>query len=387
MREVFMAGARGYSSSPTPRATSSPPSRRSPSTSPSSARRFPRPSWRVLARGRGQAGGRRRRQPHAARAGGAAAPCRGPPQQGVRTAARSLGQDGGNAPGGRYGEDQGGHIADLVRYAVRNRIIPTYLDTSGISGPDQGSGGSGSGSRLVSAPAPMPAARGEQHKDLSGGREMTPDRTRAIVIGLLPAAPRTHSPAQALRTRNDHTRTVPAKFPRDETPEGQCDTAPSWPGRRAALLLAASPGDAQVAEQNFPRRAHQRPLRPCGASGQEALAQAALGYCQGYSSPLASTTGRSARRAACTGPFSACRTRRRPSTRRLVPRRHGRGTIHSTGASGRSTASPVLPRKRIPARTSLPSAAPLIEEGRQTVLAIAFLSSWPLSSRSAVAQA
>jgi hypothetical protein len=43
----------------------------------------------------------------------------------------------------------------------------------------------------------MPQRRAaQQRKGLSGGREMTPDRTPAFVIGLLPAAPRTRSPAR-----------------------------------------------------------------------------------------------------------------------------------------------------------------------------------------------
>jgi hypothetical protein len=50
----------------------------------------------------------------------------------------------------------------------------------------------------------------------------------------------------------------------------------------AALLLAAPPGGAQVAEQNFGGGRTSDLAALCGASGQEALAQAALGYCQGY---------------------------------------------------------------------------------------------------------
>ena|SRR5215217_3400579 len=50
----------------------------------------------------------------------------------------------------------------------------------------------------------------------------------------------------------------------------------------AALLLAAPPGGAQVAEQNFRGGRTIDLAALCGASGQEALAQAALGYCQGY---------------------------------------------------------------------------------------------------------
>jgi hypothetical protein len=50
----------------------------------------------------------------------------------------------------------------------------------------------------------------------------------------------------------------------------------------AGLLLAASSGGAQVAEQNFHGGRTSDLAALCGASGQEALAQAALGYCQGY---------------------------------------------------------------------------------------------------------
>jgi hypothetical protein len=50
----------------------------------------------------------------------------------------------------------------------------------------------------------------------------------------------------------------------------------------AALLLAASPGDAQVTEQSFRGGRTSDLAALCGASGQDALAQAALGYCQGF---------------------------------------------------------------------------------------------------------
>jgi Rap1a immunity proteins len=50
----------------------------------------------------------------------------------------------------------------------------------------------------------------------------------------------------------------------------------------AALLLAARPGDAQVAEQAFRGGRTSDLAALCGASEQESLAPAALGYCQGY---------------------------------------------------------------------------------------------------------
>ena len=50
----------------------------------------------------------------------------------------------------------------------------------------------------------------------------------------------------------------------------------------ALLLLAASPGDAQVTEQSFRGGRTSDLAALCGASGQDALAQAALGYCQGF---------------------------------------------------------------------------------------------------------
>ena len=53
-------------------------------------------------------------------------------------------------------------------------------------------------------------------------------------------------------------------------------------GAAAALLLAASPGDAQVTEQSFRGGRTSDLAALCGASGQDALAQAALGYCQGF---------------------------------------------------------------------------------------------------------
>ena len=52
----------------------------------------------------------------------------------------------------------------------------------------------------------------------------------------------------------------------------------------AALLLlpAAPPAGAQVAEQSFRGGRTSDLAALCGASGQDGLAQAALGYCQGF---------------------------------------------------------------------------------------------------------
>ena len=50
----------------------------------------------------------------------------------------------------------------------------------------------------------------------------------------------------------------------------------------AALLPAASPGHAQVAEQSFRGGRSSDLAALCGASGQDGLAQAALGHCQGF---------------------------------------------------------------------------------------------------------
>ena len=50
----------------------------------------------------------------------------------------------------------------------------------------------------------------------------------------------------------------------------------------AALLLAARPGGAQVTEQAFRGGRTGDLAALCGTSEQEALGQAALGYCQGF---------------------------------------------------------------------------------------------------------
>ena len=50
----------------------------------------------------------------------------------------------------------------------------------------------------------------------------------------------------------------------------------------AALFMAAAPADAQVAEQNFRGGRTSDLAALCAASGQDSLAQAALGYCQGF---------------------------------------------------------------------------------------------------------
>jgi hypothetical protein len=50
----------------------------------------------------------------------------------------------------------------------------------------------------------------------------------------------------------------------------------------AALLLTARPGTAQTSEQNFRGGRTSDLAALCGASEQEALGQAALGYCQGF---------------------------------------------------------------------------------------------------------
>lgn len=53
-------------------------------------------------------------------------------------------------------------------------------------------------------------------------------------------------------------------------------------GTAAALFVAAQPGAAQVTEAAF-RGGHTSDLAAlCGASGQEGLGRAALGYCQGF---------------------------------------------------------------------------------------------------------
>ena len=49
-----------------------------------------------------------------------------------------------------------------------------------------------------------------------------------------------------------------------------------------ALLLAAHPGYAQVTEQAFHGGRTSDLAALCGASGEESLGQAALGYCQGF---------------------------------------------------------------------------------------------------------
>jgi Rap1a immunity proteins len=50
----------------------------------------------------------------------------------------------------------------------------------------------------------------------------------------------------------------------------------------AALLLATPSADAQVTEQSFRGGRTSDLAALCGASGQDGLAQAALGYCQGF---------------------------------------------------------------------------------------------------------
>ncbi len=53
-------------------------------------------------------------------------------------------------------------------------------------------------------------------------------------------------------------------------------------GAAAALLLAARPGGAQIAEQAFRGGRTGDLAALCAASEQDRLGQAALGYCQGF---------------------------------------------------------------------------------------------------------
>ena len=50
----------------------------------------------------------------------------------------------------------------------------------------------------------------------------------------------------------------------------------------ALLLLAVQPGDAQVTQQAFRGGRTSDLAALCGATGEESLGQAALGYCQGF---------------------------------------------------------------------------------------------------------
>jgi Rap1a immunity proteins len=50
----------------------------------------------------------------------------------------------------------------------------------------------------------------------------------------------------------------------------------------ALLLLAVQPGDAQVTQQAFHGGRTSDLAALCGATGEESLGQAALGYCQGF---------------------------------------------------------------------------------------------------------
>ena len=53
-------------------------------------------------------------------------------------------------------------------------------------------------------------------------------------------------------------------------------------GAMAAAVFAASPGEAQLTEQNFLGGRTSDLAALCAASPQDALGQVALGYCQGF---------------------------------------------------------------------------------------------------------